>query len=103
MDKTASSEMKFDKILTKPDLMLLRWAAAAAIDGWPRPPDIRREAEDTGKPGVNVSKRFHFTPDKLARVSIISKTFWPSLVNTRLEANVIRLFMAVYLLYFMIS
>ena len=87
--------MKFDKILTKPDLMLLRWAAAAAIDGWPRPPDIRREAEDTGKPGVNVSKRFHFTPDKLARVSIISKTFWPSLVNTRLEANVIRLFMAV--------
>jgi hypothetical protein len=64
LDKTASSEMKSDKILTKPDLMLLRWAAAAAIDGWPRPPDIRREAEDTGKPGVNGVKRFHFTPDK---------------------------------------
>ena len=34
-----------------PDLMLFKWAAAAAIEGCPRPPCINRDAEDTGNPG----------------------------------------------------
>ena len=34
-----------------PDLRLLRCAAAAAIDGWPMPPGISRDAVETAKPG----------------------------------------------------